>query len=165
MITQTKRPPITAEEARANFHYEPETGHLCRKGGLYDGSAGFLNGGGYRQISYHCRRISTHRLAWLITYGEWPPHEIDHINGVRDDNRLTNLRAATNTQNMQNRPRFKNNKLGVKGVIQTRYNKFRAQCMRDRKWVLNKTFDTLEEATLAYQRACLEYHGVFSRLS
>jgi hypothetical protein len=57
-----------------------------------------------------------HRLAWAHFYGEWPANQIDHINGDRQDNRIANLREATNAQNAQNMGIKKSNTSGVPGV-------------------------------------------------
>lgn len=72
---------------------------------------------GYLLISVLGRKYLAHQLAWLYVHGAWPASEIDHINGVRDDNRIANLREATREQNMQNQhaPQA-NNKSGFRGV-------------------------------------------------
>lgn len=71
---------------------------------------------GYLRVSIGRKRYKAHRVAWAIYYGEWPEDQIDHINGVRDDNRLSNLRAATNTENARNRRLPENSMSGVLGV-------------------------------------------------
>ncbi|WP_395444039.1 HNH endonuclease signature motif containing protein [Caulobacter sp. UC70_42] len=103
-----------------------------------------------------------HRLAWLLTHGEWPEHEIDHINGDRSDNRLVNLRPATRQQNMINRRMHKSNKLGVKGVTQVK-DRYRAQLWFNGEFVLNRTFATIEEASAAYQAKAQEVFGEWNR--
>lgn len=57
-----------------------------------------------------------HRCAWLLEKGSEPPETIDHINGIRDDNRICNLRAASFAENVRNTVPKKNNKTGFKGV-------------------------------------------------
>lgn len=57
---------------------------------------------GYRFVSVDGRMYKAHRLAWLYVNGEWPAGQIDHINGKRDDNRISNLRVVTAAQNLQN---------------------------------------------------------------
>jgi hypothetical protein len=103
-----------------------------------------------------------HRLAWFLTYGVWPADQIDHINGIRDDNRLINLREATAQQNLQSRPMHKRNQLGVKGVSRV-YNRFRAQLWHNGRFVLSKTFATIEEASAAYQAKAQEVFGEWCR--
>lgn len=62
------------------------------------------------------RRLSAHRIAWAIFYGQWPVGEIDHINGDPSNNRITNLRDVTRQENAKNQQVKSNNKTGVIGV-------------------------------------------------
>lgn len=72
---------------------------------------------GYRDISVQRVRILEHRLAFFYVNGRWPAEQIDHINGLRSDNRWRNLREATKSQNMQNtaghRTRKSSSRVGV----------------------------------------------------
>lgn len=70
---------------------------------------------GYIRIKIKGKAYSAHRMAWFFHYGENPPDIIDHINGVKDDNRIENLRSASSTQNGRNRKRW-TNKSGYLGV-------------------------------------------------
>jgi hypothetical protein len=157
-------PRHTYEELSALYHYDPETGYLySRKTGW---KVGGLTKQGYRRIGLRehgkTHGYAVHRIAWLLVHGVWPTDLIDHINGIRHDNRLCNLREATNKQNLQSRPRHKRNKLGVKGVIRFK-NKYRAQCWHDGKFVLRQAFDTIEEAAAAYQAKAAEVFGEWNR--
>ncbi|MDA6380520.1 HNH endonuclease signature motif containing protein [Escherichia coli] len=67
-------------------------------------------------IMINGKAYPAHRLAWLIVYGTMPDGFIDHINRVRTDNRISNLRLVTHSENMQNRKIQKNNKSGYRGV-------------------------------------------------
>lgn len=76
---------------------------------------------GYLQIVISFREIFgkhflAHRVAWAFVHGEWPSEHIDHKNGVVSDNRISNLRAATNSENMMNARTPSHNTSGVKGV-------------------------------------------------
>jgi hypothetical protein len=111
---------ISHEGLLAILHYDPETGIFTRKislGGKYAGTeAGTDHSNGYRQVTINKKKYFLHRLAWFYVHGEWPPHEIDHINGIRNDNRLCNLRCVTHKENLKNLRIPKNNTSGVVGV-------------------------------------------------
>ena len=64
--------------------------------------AGSSDAYGYRKVKVDGLVYLSHRLAWFVMHGVWPEAQIDHINGVKDDNRIANLRLATNAQNRQN---------------------------------------------------------------
>jgi hypothetical protein len=70
---------------------------------------------------FHGRVFDTayqaHRVAWAVHYGEWPGGEVDHINGVRTDNRIENLRDIPKRENQRNMKRNALNKSGVMGVL------------------------------------------------
>ena len=70
---------------------------------------------GYRKIGLFGLYFSEHRLAWFYHYGEWPKNYIDHINGLKADNRIGNLRDVTKKQNGENRHSL-SGKSGVRGV-------------------------------------------------
>lgn len=120
------RTDITLAELKAILDYDPETGLFrwryrpersrrwnTRYAGKQAGSPS--NGYIYIQINGPVG-YSSGRLAWLYMIGKWPPAQIDHINGVRDDDRFANLRAADNAQNNQNRVAQRNNIEGVRGL-------------------------------------------------
>lgn len=74
-------------------------------------TVGHKNEEGYIKIRINYKLYSAHRLAWFYTYGSWPKYNIDHINGVRDDNRIINLRTVSRRENAQNMCRHRNGKL------------------------------------------------------
>lgn len=72
---------------------------------------------GYCVIRIDGALYKAHRLAWLYTYGKWPTKGLDHKNRVKDDNRIANLREATQSENMHNGPLRASSKSGVSGVV------------------------------------------------
>lgn len=99
-----------------------------------------------------------HRLAWFIHHGRWPAEEIDHINMVRDDNRLANLREASHNDNQHNRQRARaDNKLGILGVSTYR-GRFKAQIEINGENRYLGLFDTAEQAHTAYLEAKRTHH-------
>jgi len=111
---------LTQEKLKLLLDYDQETGLFlwgvtlgCRakKGNR----AGGLDRCGYIEIGINGRQYKAHRLAWLYVYGVWPEF-IDHINHVRDDNRIINLRSVSRQENSKNRKINHNNTSGVCGV-------------------------------------------------
>jgi hypothetical protein len=74
------------------------------------------SGKGYKTGSILGKSLKAHRVAWAIYYGEWPLGHIDHVNGIKCDNRIANLRAVTRTENMRNLPKYATNTSGVCGI-------------------------------------------------
>lgn len=98
---------LTADRLRELLDYNPDTGVFTWRKTSGRAGAGSVAGRshhqGYCQIGVDGYRHSAHRLAWLHFYGEWPKAEIDHINGLRSDNRIANLRDVPLRVNQQNR--------------------------------------------------------------
>lgn len=111
---------LTAEEVRRLFNYDPDTGIFTRRINRYKYRAGEVAGykcHGYIRIKIIKPTYSAHRLAWLYVYGVWPEGEIDHINGITNDNRIVNLRSVSHSQNSENLRRARSdNKSGLLGV-------------------------------------------------
>jgi HNH endonuclease len=91
---------IDAARLRALFHYNAFTGQFTRLATAK--SVGSRHSKGYVELRVDGRLYLCHRLAWLYAHGRWPDHQIDHVNGVRSDNALSNLRECTNAENCQN---------------------------------------------------------------
>ena len=102
-----------------------------------------------------------HRLAWFYTHGVWPDSLIDHANGIRDDNRLVNLRAATALENVGNM-RTKSAS-GIKGVIWDKTNKYWvAYIHKQRAYKFIGSYKTKQEAADARNREADAYFGAFN---
>lgn len=115
---------------------------------------------GYRMGRIFKRQYPTHRVIWAMHHGEWPEGFIDHINGVRDDNRIDNLRVAThelNTRNASVRRNSKSGFLGVRRYICNRYDGYRASIGVGGKTVDLGLYKTLEEAVAARRMAERKY--------
>jgi hypothetical protein len=148
---------ITQVELKEFLHYEPTTGIFTwlvsptySRVKVGD-TAGTLQSTGYNYIQIKGRAYKVHRLAWFYVYGVWPKNQIDHINHVRDDNRIDNLREATN---MQNRCNTSNNTSGIAGVS------WRAQIQVAGKNKHLGYFASLEDAAEARRAAETQYFGV-----
>ena len=98
--------PPNLDRLRAMLSYNAATGEFfnlapCSGGGL-PRRVGNINRSGYMRVHFGGRFFAAHRLAWFYVTGQWPEKDIDHINGIRHDNRLCNLRAVTRKQNREN---------------------------------------------------------------
>ncbi len=181
------RHEITADMVRTLLDYNPETGsftwkertpdlfiegshsaeHQCRQwNSRFAGkNAGARDARGYLNLHIFCKSYRGHRLAWVIMTGEWPVDEIDHINGVKSDNRFANLREATSSENKANIGVRRNNITRLKGVAIER--------RRHRRWVANiadsgrcryiGSFDCPAAAHFAYLIEADKAYGEFAR--
>jgi len=154
---------MNAEEAKKAWDYDPETGKFIWKIGtkMRGKEAGTIKRvDGYRRIFYNGKFYSCANIAWLISTGEWPEEEIDHINCDREDNRLANLRPATRKQNAANKKAY--GKTGARGVVLIK-GRYQARIQANKKMVHLGCFDTLEEAAQAYRSAAIQTYGEFAR--
>jgi len=111
---------ISDMELLKDLDYDPDTGVFTWGAGapkiVRGKPAGGLGRQGYMRIKIKGKKYALHRLAWLWYTGTFPPEDLDHINGVKADNRLLNLRAVTTQENMRNVAKWRNNSSGVTGV-------------------------------------------------
>lgn len=173
MIT---RPEIA--ELSAMFRLDTETGKLYWRENRFSGrynktptakantEAGCENGHGYRTIGIGLKHYQSHDLVFAIFHGRWPVKRLDHIDRDGLNNRPSNLREATQSQNMCNTSIPKNNKSGVKGVHWDKArSRWVASIALDRKTISLGYYDDLELAELVRSEAARKYHGAFARAS
>lgn len=121
--------------------------------------AGCLCPDGYRRVWINRCSYPAHRLAWFYVTGRWPVRFIDHINGMRDENMIANLREATHSENVQNRRHAKaGTKTGLLGVSECG-RKFRASIMAGGKKFDLGYFESAELAHRAYVEAKRHLHS------
>jgi hypothetical protein len=129
--------------------------------------AGYVNAPGeYRRIEWKgWGPFPASHLAWLLVYGDWPTApEVDHRNLKRDDDRISNLREATESNNAWNKPAYRNSTSGIKGVnYNKKARKWQAQIRVDRRLIYLGFFTEKEDAAAAYAAAARIHHGEFAR--
>ena len=132
--------------------------------GRYAGkSAGYFKKHGYLYIAIGRTKFLSHRLAWLIHHGPPVPSSIDHTDGNSWNNSITNLRAATQSQNMVNARYRKAERIGFRGVRPAHQRSgFSARISFGDKGIHLGTFATAEEAAQAYRDAAIRLFGEFA---
>lgn len=152
---------LTAERLRKLLSYDQNTGDftwVVSRGNQFSKpgmKAGFKDTYGHLGIEIDGKRYLSHRLVWLYVYGKWPDQQIDHINRIRDDNRLENLRDVPSIVNANNKGNYCNNTTGFKGVT-IKNGRFVAQITISGKCQYLGSFGTAEKASEAYQAALEE---------
>lgn len=191
MVEATTEKTVTPEQLARLLRYEPETGKLFwlprpleffhDSGGRYTAERAkqifdtsfankealtARNPAGYARGNLFGRNVMAHRAAFCLMTGGWPEHQIDHINGVRDDNRWVNLREADNRQNQQNSASAKGSSSKYVGV---------ALCKKSLRWIAYicpdgtkvhlGSFRSEEDAARARDKAAKEMFGAYARLN
>lgn len=151
-----KKSNITAEYVWSILDYNPDTGIFYKN----NKAVGGKDEKGYVRLSIDGHHYRAHRIAWLLMFGKWPLEQIDHINGNRFDNRIENLRQATNGQNQHNKKIF--NK--IKGISKhSKSGKWHARIMLDKKHISLGLYDCPAAASFAYQVAADLHFKEFAR--
>jgi hypothetical protein len=165
---------LTQAQALNLLNYNPDTGIFIWANPNYRSNrhpgmvAGSVNAEGCNTIGIRVgevdHRIKAHRLVWLMHYGHWPLHDVDHIDGDRNNNKISNLRQATPRQNTFNVGIRTTNNSGYRGVSWHRpLSKWRAQIHTDGRGQHLGYYDTPQEASAAYEQAARRVHGGFYR--
>ena len=158
---------ISQAQLKEVLEYNHDTGvftWIKSIGGIKVGDvAGNKNDEGYIVFMVKRKQYKAHRLSYLYMTGNFPKNSIDHINHIRHDNRWTNLRDATHSQNQANRVKHKNNKSGYKGVCWSKTNKrWCAVIVYMKKKMHLGYYTTPQEASEAYRKKSIELNGEFS---
>lgn len=169
------RNDLTAEYVRECLDYDPETGLLTwkrrpREHFTSDRSYNSWNSKhsnkeagslkkrtNYRHIRINHKFYSSHRIAWLIVYGEWPKNDIDHIDQDRSNNKITNLRDVPNSENQKNQTMKRNNTSGHTGIYPVPSGKWKASIYVNGKNKTIGTFRDKEDAIKARKDAEIKY--------
>lgn len=160
---------ISHEKLLELFDYDAETGELvrrCNVRGLGPNRIGgrprFEGPNGYAAIGADSLKYLYHRLVWFWHHNEWP-EVIDHVDGDKQNNRIENLRACTQSQNLCNAQIPSDNKSGFKGVSwSSSANKWRARCGLHKVQHNLGVFDTREEAAEAVRAFRSGLHGAYT---
>lgn len=150
---------LTQDYLKEILHYNPSTGAFVwtENKQWRQKKTGYMDKDGYHIIMIDGRNYRAHRLAWLYVYGEFPPHQTDHINHDRADNRISNLRSVTNQENQMNR-RFTGNSSGFRGVYWDKpREKWASKIKVNQKMINIGRFDSIEEAIGSRLTAEIEY--------
>ena len=149
---------VSADYLRGILAYNADTGVFTRLISASSNAkagdvAGSKNSEGYLVIRVLGRLHKAHRLAWVHANGTWPVGQIDHIDGIRDNNALANLRDVSHSVNAQNVRRATSNSThGFMGATRSG-KRWTAQIRVDGKSCHIGSYDTAEEASAAYVKA------------
>ncbi len=155
---------LTQEKLKQLLSYDPINGIFTWRitsGGTKAGAiAGSYRSKGYVVISVLAKLYSAHRLVWLYVHGAFPEKEIDHINRVKHDNRLDNLRDADRFLNTQNTGLQRNNTSGARGVGWNKeHQAWRVRISVKGRTTLLGSFADFNAACSAYSTAAKMHHA------
>lgn len=162
-----KHDVITAEQLRQIAMYQPDTGiftwKITRSSVAQAGTEfGSWDLHGYKTVRINRKSYKLHRLAWLYVHGEMPKNDIDHINGIRHDNRICNLRDVTRKTNLENKTKLNTVKKYtslIGAYFDPKKNVFYSRISINNKSVHLGSFDTEEKAHQAYIDAKRKLHS------
>lgn len=161
---------ISHERLLKLLNYDRETGiftwRVDRRKMRSGSVAGVLLSSGYIQIMIDYTHYSAHRLAWFYVHGKWPDDDIDHIDLIKSNNSLSNLREETASQNGYNIRKKTNTSSAWKGVT---YDPGRRKCWKmafrhPDGYKIQVRYEDEREAAEEYMFLALHHHGEFVRL-
>jgi hypothetical protein len=151
---------ITQSELQYKLHYNQDTGIFTW---IKSGKVAGFTRSGYIIIGINQKEYRAHRLAWLYVHGKMPNKFIDHINSIKSDNRFSNLREATKSENAMNVKLSPKNKSGYKGVSWNKEKcKWKVALKLNGKQKHFGYFNDLEFASLVAKEAIDKYHKEFA---
>ena len=156
------------ERIRERIAYNKSTGLFMYLKPSNSATKGWWGGSislqGYCRLYFEGRIIQAHSIAWLLTYGIIPKGlEVDHIDGDKTNNKIDNLRLATRSQNLYNRPNSRGNTSICKGVsLHKKTGLWRVRLNVNKKELSFGYYKDYELAELVAQEATAKYHGEFS---
>ena len=156
---------LTAAQCCGLIDYNPRSGlfHWVKWSGnsRVGEECGFIRDG-YRYLHLYSKQRLAHRVAWLMTFGEWPETYVDHVNRRRDDNRISNLRLATPLESSRNTSSRNGSSSRFLGVTRNNYGWQAGIRLPGRRSLYLGTWQTEEEASAAYVKASKKYFGAFA---
>jgi len=157
---------LTQAELKRLWNYDPLAGLFTRlvktnPSGNVGDIANCHSGNGYIGISIACKHYQSHRLAFLYMTGKWPKLDVDHINGIKDDNRWCNLRDVSRSVNQQNKKIARSDNVsGYLGVSWHKTsNKWRARITLNKKQIYLGNFKNAHDAAECYLQKKRELHA------
>lgn len=158
---------LSQEFLKSILEYNQDTGEFFwinpKRSWVAPGTkAGSVEVKGYVVININGGLYKAHRLAWLYVYGEWPKNQLDHIDRNKQNNRIGNLRQATNGQNQQNTPKYR-----TKALVKSKYKgvswreqskKWQVEIQVNKKRYNLGMFVCEEDAAIAYLEAKKKLH-------
>lgn len=149
------------QEILSRLRYEPDTGYFywaTKKD--FGKRAGAVCTKGYIQIKFLGISYMAHHFAWVVSTGNWPAQQIDHINNIKHDNRIANLRDVSQNINLLNQKKAQrsNKSSGVLGVHSWR-GRWAAHIRVNNKLIRVGVYDTIPEASAAYIKAKSDLTG------
>lgn len=167
--TRINQEKLSIDTLKRKLKYDPATGLFTRNCIMTGSSIGDVCGtkkeNGYVIISIDRVLYRAHRLAWFYFYGRWPEGDIDHVNRIRNDNRIANLREACRSDNLCNSSRRSDNKTGIRGVSFNRVsNTYTVKIQKNGKTLTRYGVTNIAVAKDIARVFSNELHGDFSNV-